>query len=80
MAKITTGKKAAKEMRGMEIAEAAPYRPTAAEKKERQRWQAEDAIRTLTRAEEIKKDAALMKAVKSHAAEQVKTMQKVCKS
>lgn len=59
---------------------AQPYKPSAAEKKMQQRYQAEDAIRTLTRAEEIKKDAALMKSVKAHAAEQVKTMQKVCKS
>jgi hypothetical protein len=41
---------------------------------------AEDAIRTLTRAEEIKKDSNLMQHVKKHAAEQVKTMQKVCKT
>jgi hypothetical protein len=57
-----------------------PYKPSAAEKKMQQRYQAEDAIRTLTRAEEIKKDVELMRNVKKHAAEQVKTMQKVCKS
>lgn len=56
-----------------------PYKPSAAEKKMQQRYQAEDAIRTLTRAEEIKKDAALMKAVQSHSKEQIKTLQKVCK-
>jgi hypothetical protein len=56
------------------------YKPSAAEKKMQQRYQAEDAIRTLTRAEEIKKDAGLMKQVKAHAAEQTKIMQKVCKS
>lgn len=58
---------------------AQPYKPSAAEKKMQQRYQAEDAIRTLTRAEEIKKDAALMKAVQSHSKEQIKTLQKVCK-
>lgn len=55
------------------------YKPSAAEMKERKRWEAEDALRTLNRAEEIKKNAALMKQVKAHASEQVKIMQKVCK-
>ena len=58
---------------------AAPYKPTAAEVKERKRWEAEDALRTLQRAEEIKNNAQLMRQVKERAREQVKTMQKVCK-
>lgn len=54
---------------------AQPYKPSAAEKKAQMRYQAEDAIRTLTRADEIKKDAKLMSHVKNH----VETMKKVCK-
>lgn len=64
--------------RAMPVAVA--YKPSAAEKKEQMRYRAEDAIRTLTRAEEIRKDPTLMKAVKTHAQEQVKTMQSVCKA
>ncbi len=79
MAKGKTSTKTS-QARVTDTAAPAAYKPSAAEKKEQQRYMAEDAIRTLTRAEEIKKDAALMKTVKAHAAEQVKTMQKVCKS
>lgn len=42
-----------------------------------ERWECEDAIRTLTRAEEIKKDPRLMSHVRKHAAEQQKTLAKV---
>lgn len=41
------------------------------------KWECEDAIRTLTRAEEIKKDARLMSHVRKHAVEQQKTLAKV---
>ena len=68
----------AKKSTGMLTTSAAtPYKPTAAEVKERKRW--EDALRTLQRAEEIKNNSALMRQVKERAREQVKTMQKVCK-
>lgn len=42
-----------------------------------EKWECEDAIRTLTRAEEIKKDAKLMSHVRKHAAEQQKTLARV---
>jgi hypothetical protein len=41
------------------------------------RWQAEDALRTITRAQEIQRDRPLMREVKRVAAEQVKTLQRV---
>lgn len=41
------------------------------------KWRAEDALRTLTRADEIKRDAGLLRDVKRYASEQVKTLQKV---
>lgn len=55
----------------------APYPSTnaAADK----RWQTEDALRTLTRAQEIQKDRGMMKDVKALAREQAKTLAKVCK-
>lgn len=43
------------------------------------KWRAEDALRTLTRADEIRKDAQLMRDVKKCAAEQIKTAQTVIK-
>lgn len=58
---------------------AMPAKMSAEDKKRQMKYMAEDAIRTLTRAEEIKKDKALMGHVKRHASEQIKSMQKVCK-
>ena len=58
---------------------AMPAKLTAEDKKRQMKYMAEDAIRTLTRAEEIKKDSGLMRAIKSHSKEQIKTLQKVCK-
>ncbi len=52
-----------------------PYKPSAEDRKRQMKYEAEDAVRTLTRAEEIKQNPSLMRAVKNH----VKTMQKVCK-
>ena len=57
----------------------APYKMSAEDKKRQMKYAAEDAIRTLTLADEIKKDKQLMVHVKRHAREQVKTKQKVCK-
>lgn len=42
------------------------------------RWRAEDDMRTLTRAEEIKADKARMKMVSDHAKKQVDTLKKFC--
>jgi hypothetical protein len=61
------------------VAMAGPAKMSAEDKRRQMKYMAEDAIRTLTRADEIKKDAALMKAVQSHSKEQIKTLQKVCK-
>lgn len=41
------------------------------------KWQAEDALRTLTRAGEIQRDKSLMREVKKCAREQMKTLAKV---
>jgi hypothetical protein len=40
-------------------------------------WEVEDALRTLTRAKEIEKDARLMKAVRAMAAKKLTAMQAV---
>lgn len=47
------------------------------DKAEPYRWQAEDGLRTLQRAEEIKADKALMSAIQKQAQTQVATIQKV---
>lgn len=52
---------------------------TKQEAAERKRWQAEDALRTITRAEEIKKDRGLMAHVRRCANEQMKNLQCVTK-
>lgn len=56
-----------------------PYKQSAAEKAERRKWEAQDALRTITRAEEIKRDRALMSEVKKCAREQVKSLECVTK-
>jgi hypothetical protein len=56
-----------------------PGKMSAEDKRRQMKYMAEDAVRTLTRADEIKKDKTLMGHVKKHAREQVKTLQKVCK-
>lgn len=42
------------------------------------KWQAEDDMRTLTRAEEVKSDKGRMKAVSEHAKKQVDHLKKFC--
>lgn len=42
------------------------------------RWRAEEDMRTLSRAEEIKADKARMKCVSDHAKKQVDTLKKFC--
>lgn len=58
------------------VTEASPvmHRPSAQEQAERRRYQAEDALRTITRAEEIKRNRPLMADVKKCAREQAKTL------
>ena len=58
------------------VATVGASKPTAAQKKEERRWAAQDALRTLQRAEEIKRDKALMGDVQRHAREQVAVAQK----
>ena len=57
----------------------APYKPSREDAARDRRYRAEDAVRTLTRADEIKKDKGLMRDVKTYAREQKKTLDKVCK-
>lgn len=45
--------------------------------KEEQRWQAEDALRTLQRAEQIRKDKKLMASVRTVAKEQMQSIQRI---
>ena len=75
-----TKKPAAKQSKPNESTLATPaYKPSAEDKRRQMKYMAEDAVRTLTRADEIRKDKQLMGHVKKHAREQVKTLQKVCK-
>lgn len=56
-----------------------PVVSTPREDDERERkYKAEDSLRTLERAEEIKKDRALMKDVKKVAKERIKNASKFC--
>lgn len=50
---------------------------TAEDRERQRRYAAEDAIRTLTRADEIKADKRLMSDVRKCAKEQIKTVSKV---
>lgn len=45
--------------------------------KERDEYEVRDALRTLTRADEIRKDKGMMRAVKAEAKAQIKTVSKV---
>lgn len=54
------------------------YKPTAEDKARERRYQAEDDIRTMERAEEIKKDKARVTAMKEVAKEKIQTLKKVC--
>lgn len=60
------------------VATDVPYAPTPAEKAERRKWEIEDALRTVQRAEEIKKDSKLMKEVKGMAKEKMSELKKIC--
>jgi hypothetical protein len=46
---------------------------------EQRKWRAQDALSTITRADEIKRDAALMRDVKAIAQKQVKTLTDIAK-
>lgn len=53
---------------------ASPMPMTAEQKKRERRYRAEDAMRTLARANEIRKDAELMAEIAALAKEQMKTL------
>lgn len=54
----------------------ASYKPTKADVERERRYQAEDGLRTIQRANDIKKDKALMKDIKGLVKEQVKAVNK----
>ena len=54
-----------------------PMKMTRAQAEEQRRYRAEDALRTITRAGEVKSDPGLMRDVKKLAAEQMKTLKGV---
>lgn len=53
--------------------------PTASDKARERRYQVQDALGTMQRAEEIRKDKALMTDIKKLAKEQVKALSSVAK-
>lgn len=66
--------------KAMPVAECGqPYRQTKADIERNRRYAAEDAMRTLTRADEIRGDNTLMKDVKRLAQEQIQVAKKFSK-
>lgn len=61
---------------GNRLLSTAPVMSNAAQER---RWRAEEDIRTLTRAAEIKADAARLNAARALATKQVNDLKKVCK-
>lgn len=57
----------------------APPKPTKDQKDQERRWKAEDGLRTIQRAEEVKRDKKLMGDIKALASEQVSNLKKFCK-
>ena len=53
--------------------------PVESKKRGIDKWEAQDALRTIQRAEEIKSNRPLMKAVKAEARSQMKSIERVCK-
>ena len=65
--------------KSLPIAKAAvPAMPTEADKDREMKWRAEDALRDIERAEAHKRDKDLMRHVKKHAKEKIKSMSKIC--
>lgn len=54
------------------------YQPSAEDKARERKYRAEDDIRTMQRAEEIRRDKERMKAVKDVAKEQMNGLKKIC--
>lgn len=56
-----------------------PYKPSPAQKKEEQKWRAQDDLRTLQRAAEVKADPGRVKMAQAEAQAQMKALQTVTK-
>lgn len=70
---VTTGKAAEKEIKGMEKDAKEPKGEMERERK----WEVQDALKTIQRAEELKSDRQLMKDVKREAKMQAKALSKI---
>ena len=57
---------------------ATAYKPSKSEMDERRKYQAEDALRAIERAEEYKRDKSLMNDVKKLAANRMASLKKIC--
>lgn len=63
----------------VEVAAPSPYKRTKEDEARERRYRAEDGLRAIQRAEEIKSDKKLMADVKALAQEQVSNLKKFCK-
>ena len=66
----------AKKATKLPVATSAPIAQTKDSLEQERRWRAEDDIRTMQRAAEIKKDPSRVKAMKSYAEQQLKAVKK----
>lgn len=55
----------------------APYKPNRADVERERRYRAEDALRSIQRADEVRSDKSLMKDVKQYVKEQAKIVSKL---
>ena len=58
---------------------AVPYRPSAEQRKQEQRWRAESDLRTLREAEQVRSDPARVRLAKQVAQEEMRALQRVAK-
>lgn len=58
-------------------ASCAPYKPNKADVERERRYRAEDALRSIQRADEVRSDKALMKDVKQYVKDQAKIVSKL---
>lgn len=56
-----------------------PSKVTGVDKEREMKWRAEDDLRTIQRAEEVKSDKSRMNMVKTLAKEQTEALKKICK-
>lgn len=62
----------------VKIVSDAPMRSTASDEARERKWKAEDALRDIERAEQHKRDKALMSDVKKLAQDKVKSLKNIC--